>query len=189
MTYDDFRSVGRLRALVSTIMLVTAPLGSLLAQTPPDSAILRARTAFDFLVGTWRVVSRTDASGSTAASGETYAFTKSLNGVMIVGNWRFNRGTIERPDVVDAVYYSGYDNTSRAWSFYYISPQSAQYWPGTEADGRWYFTRQFTLRDTTFLQRQWWERVDASTIDRHIDNSPDGGRTWRPFTVRLRRDP
>ena len=189
MTPQNVLGRRRIRSLASALLLMSAPLGSAFAQTPPDSAIVRARTAFDFLIGTWHAVSRTDASGSTAASGETYAFTKGLNGVMIAGNWRFNRGTVERPDVVDAVYYSGYDNTSRSWSFYYISPQSAQYWPGTEGSGRWYFTRQFTLRDTTFLQRQWWERIDSTTIDRHIDNSPDAGRTWRPFTVRLRREP
>jgi hypothetical protein len=41
--------------------------------------------------------------------------------------------------------------------------------------------------DTAFVQRQWWERIDDDTIDRHVDYSRDSARTWRPFTVRLRR--
>jgi hypothetical protein len=175
------------RRIATALIAVAFPLGTLPAQLAADSGTARARAAFDFLIGSWSVVSRTDASGTTVASGETYTFTKGLNGVLIVGSWRFNRGSVAQPDVVDAAYYSGYDTRSRAWSFYYVSPQSAQYWPGAEADGRWYFTRSFTLGDTVFVQRQWWERVDAETVDRHVDNSPDGGRTWRPFTARLRR--
>ena len=175
------------RGIATLLAFGSAPVGFLSAQVVSDSGIARARAAFDFLVGSWSVVSRTDASGTVAASGEAYTFTKGLNGVLIMGNWRFNRGTAAQPDVVDAAYYSGYDTRSRTWSFYYVSPQSAQFWPGTEDAGRWYFTRSFTLGDTAFVQRQWWERVDESTIDRHVDNSPDGGRTWRPFTARLRR--
>jgi len=174
-------------ALLGLAALV--PLGRLAGQGPADTSTVRARAAFDFLVGSWRVIARTDASPATSAFDETYTFTKSLNGVMITGDWRFNRGTLERPDRVTAAYFSGYDMRSRAWSFYYVSPQSAQYWSGTEAGGRWLFDRTFMLGDTTFLQRQWWEAIDDTTIARHIDNSPDGGKTWRPLTIRLRRSP
>jgi hypothetical protein len=179
------------RAGMTALLGLTAllPLGRLAGQTPADTSTARVRAAFDFLVGSWLVVARTDASPTTSAFDETYTFTKSLNGMMITGDWRFDRGTLERPDRVTAAYHSGYDTRSRAWSFYYVSPQSAQYWPGTEVGGRWVFDRTFTLGDTTFLQRQWWEPIDANTIARHIDNSPDGGKTWRPLTIRLRRTP
>ena len=166
-----------------------SPLCRLGGQAPADTSTARARAAFDFLIGSWRVVARTDASPTPTTFDETYTFTKSLNGVMITGDWRFNRGTLDRPDRVTAAYFSGYDTRSRAWSFYYVSPQSAQYWPGTEAGGRWLFDRTFTLGDTTFLPRQWWEPIDDTTIARHVDNSPDGGKTWRPLTIRLRRSP
>lgn len=177
---------GRLLVILACIGGPAVPLG---AQVRTDTSTARDRAAFDFLVGTWTVVSRTDAKGDAPLADETYTFSKGLNGVMIAGNWRFNRGTPTAPDYADAVYYSGYDTRTRAWSFYYISPQSAQYWPGAATDGRWVFTRPFTLGDTAFIQRQWWERIDERTIDRHIDNSPDNGKTWRPFTVRMTRRP
>jgi hypothetical protein len=168
-------------------MASLAALGTAQAQTAPDTSVVRARAAFDFLIGTWTVISRTDSPNMTLPSGETYAFQKTLDGVVITSNWRFNRGTATKPDFADAVYYSGYDPGSRRWSFYYISPRSAQYWPGTFADGRWYFTQNFTIGDTAFVQRQWWESVDQNTVQRHIDNSPDGGKNWRPLTIRMVR--
>jgi hypothetical protein len=164
-------------------------LGAANAQTTPDTSVARARSAFDFLIGNWTVVSRTDSPDLRAPSGETYSFQKTLNGAVITSIWRFNRGTAAQPDFADAVYYSGYDTGSRRWSFYYISMRSAQYWPGTLTDGRWYFTQNFTIGDTAFVQRQWWEPIDANTIARHIDNSPDSGKTWRPLTIRMRRQP
>src|SRR5688500_20127634 len=114
MTPQNVLGRRRIRSLASALLLMSAPLGSAFAQTPPDSAIVRARTAFDFLIGTWHAVSRTDASGSTAASGETYTFTKGLNGVMIAGNWRFNRGTVYRSDDGAEVNYSRYDQKHQA---------------------------------------------------------------------------
>lgn len=145
------------------------------------------RRAFDFLVGSWRVESRTDSSGTTPSQGETYTFEKALDGVVLSGRWHFNRGTLAQPDFADAAYYSGFDTRARAWSFYYVSPQSAQYWPGALRDGRWEFTRSFTLNDKPMVQRQRWERVDDTTVRRHVENSGDGGRTWTSLVITLRR--
>ena len=61
-----------------------------------------------------------------------------LNGALISGTWHFNRGTAERPDFVVAAYDQAFDNTARIWTFYYVSPQSAQYWPSRPEDGRWH---------------------------------------------------
>ncbi|MGH7581559.1 MAG: hypothetical protein ACREM9_15390 [Gemmatimonadales bacterium] len=167
--------------------LLATPLKPALAVQAPDTSVAHARQAFDFLIGSWRVASRISGDSVIESSGETYRFKKALDGVVIDGFWRFNRGSPDQPDWTDAVYYSAFDPTSLTWSFYYISPRSAQYWPGRKSGGRWYFSQTFTLDGKAMLQRQWWEPVNDSTVHRHIDNSSDGGATWTPFTVVLRR--
>jgi len=158
------------------------------AQATADTSVAAARRAFDFLIGTWHVATMTDSGGRTTASrGEVYEFEKGLGDVLIVGRWRFNRGTAERPDVVSAAYYSAFDNTRRQWSFYYVSPQSAQYWPGQLREGRWYFQQEFTIEGRVILQRQSWVLVDERTVHRVIENSADRGGQWKRWTWVLRR--
>ena len=168
-------------------VLLAAPLRPVLGAQVPDTSVAHARQAFDFLIGSWRVTSRISGDSVIESAGETYTFKKALDGVVIESFWRFNRGSPEKPDWTDAVYYSGFDPQTRTWSFYYISPRSAQYWPGKQSHGRWYFDRTFTDDGKPMLQRQWWEPLNDSTIHRHIDNSPDGGVSWTPFIVVLRR--
>lgn len=168
--------------------LLLTPSATHAVQAPPDTSVASARKAFDFLIGTWTVQSMTDSAGKTTpGEGEVYRFEKQLGGVLLVGNWHFNRGTATRPDFVDAVYYSGFDNTRRMWSFYYVSPQSAQYWPGQLDGGRWYFFNEFTIEGRMVLQRQSWLRVDERTLHRVIENSTDRGGTWKRWTWVLRR--
>jgi hypothetical protein len=176
-----------IRFLAASIILLVAPTPDVRAQAAADTSTAQARTAFDFLIGSWRVATYEDSTGVRASTGETYTFEKALNGVMIASRWHFNRGTPEKPDFTDAVYYSGYDNSSRIWNFYYVSPRSAQYWPGELREGRWYFFNRFEVNGKPLLQRQWWEPVDSSTIRRHIDNSWDNGQRWEPFVITLKR--
>ncbi len=173
-------------AVIAALLLVPDLAHGL--QAPADTSATSARKAFDFLIGTWTVESMTDSAGKTTpGQGETYRFEKQLGGVLVVGDWHFNRGTAAQPDFVDARYYSGFDNTRRMWTFYYVSPQSAQYWPGQLERGRWYFLNEFTIEGRVTLQRQSWERVDERTVHRVIENSTDRGGTWKRWTWVLRR--
>ncbi len=173
-------------ALIGALLLVPAAAHGL--QASPDTSAASARKAFDFLIGTWTVESMTDSGGKTTpGQGEIYRFEKQLSGVLLVGHWHFNRGTTAQPDLVDAVYYSGFDNTRRMWTFYYVSPQSAQYWPGQLDGGRWYFFNEFTIEGRVTLQRQSWERVDERTVHRVIENSTDRGGTWKRWIWVLRK--
>lgn len=155
--------------------------------SPSLSAQSDPRTAFRFLLGKWNVVSHEDSTGRRPSQGETYAFDSIVAGGGIGGHWHFNRGTPAKPDFVDAVYYSGFDGRSGRWSFYYISPQSAQAWPGELNNGQWYFRQTFDDRGTPFEQRQWWEAVGDTLVRRHIENSRDGGKSWSSYIITLRR--
>jgi hypothetical protein len=175
------------RVSLSGLVLVVAFAGSVSAQAAADTSTARARQAFDFLIGTWRVATYEDSTGVRESTGETYTFERDLAGVLISSRWHFNRGTPEKPDFTDAVYYSAYDPTSRAWTFYYVSSRSAQFWPGELREGRWYFLKRFVVEGRNLLQRQWWEPVDAATVRRHIENSWDDGAIWAQFVITLKR--
>ena len=174
--------------ILSAALIAIAPCPGYARQAASDTSAAAARREFDFLIGTWNVESMTDSGGrKTPSSGEVYRFEKQLGGVLLVGYWHFNRGTAERPDFADAMYYSGFDNTRREWSFYYVSPQSSQLWPGRRQAGRWYFTNEFIIDGRPTVQRQSWERVDDRTVHRVIENSTDRGTTWKRWVWVLRR--
>ena len=145
------------------------------------------RTHFDFLIGRWAVTEHRDTSGARPSEGERYVFERVVSGGGLGGPWRFNRGTPEQPDFVEARYYSAFDNRTGVWTFYYMSPQSAQFWPARFEEGRWNFYQTFQDDRGTVLQRQWWEPVGDTLLRRHIDNSSDGGRTWVPYVITMRR--
>ena len=172
--------------LIAALLLVPGAADGL--QASPDTSAASARKAFDFLIGTWTVESITDSGGKTTPGrGEIYRFEKQLGGVLLVGTGTSTGAQRPSRDFVDAVYYSGFDNTRRMWTFYYVSPQSAQYWPGQIDEGRWYFFNEFTIEGRVTLQRQSWERVDERTVHRVIENSTDRGGTWKRWTWVLRR--
>jgi hypothetical protein len=158
-----------------------------LAQTAPPSDQTAVRQAFKFLLGSWQVIYHEDSAGRRLSTGETYSFDSIVSGGGMGGRWHFNRGTPSAPDFVDAVYYSGYDASSSRWNFYYISPRSAQYWPGEFHNGRWEFLQTFQDSGHPVQQRQWWEPVGDTLVRRHIENSRDAGKTWVPYIIVLKR--
>lgn len=148
--------------------------------TPVEAAV--ARTQFDFLIGSWKIASVESDGKTTPGSGERYVFRKLPQGA-IEADWQINRGTPEAPRFADTKYYSGFDNASRSWNFYFISERSAQLWPGKQESGRWYFLQTFEDGGKMVPQRQWWESIDANTIRRHIETSDDGGKTFKPVWI------
>ena len=148
--------------------------------TPEEAAA--ARTEFDFLIGAWKIT-RVEADGKPApAAGERYVFRKLPQG-SIEADWEMNRGTPQQPRMVIAKYYSGFDNASRTWNFYFVSERSAQLWPGKREGDRWYFHQTFEDAGKMVPQRQWWEPIDANSFRRYIETSDDGGRTYKPVWV------
>ena len=168
-------------------MLYALLLAVVALQVPSD------RDAFSFLIGTWELESRLDvAKGTTEAGTDRYEFRQPIRGGAIQATWRFNRGSEAKPDWADALYVSGYHDSTKSWSFYYVSERSAQHWVGRKAGDRWYFyfDEPFDYEGRRAVQRQWWERVEANRIRRHFENSYDGGKTWQlAVSATLRRAP
>jgi hypothetical protein len=166
---------------LAVLALVSAD--SAQAQSQPSAPLsAAARSQFDFLIGEWRTDSIEQSGKVTSAPDNRFVFTKLADQGAIESQWHFDRGTPGKPDYTNARYYSGYDDRTTMWTFYYISDKSAQFWPGKYENGVWYFLHDFTIDGKPVLQRQWWESVDQKTIRRHIENRGEDG-SFRPVYV------
>ncbi|QDZ06342.1 hypothetical protein FPZ24_01700 [Sphingomonas panacisoli] len=155
-----------------SLVLLIAVASPAFGQTASNTGSANPRAAFDFLLGEWQVQ---PADGTAPRPDLYYRFSKPAETPVIAGDWKFDRGVAGKPDIAVGKYYSGYDNTTATWSFYYVSDRSAQAWPGTLKDGTWYFEHDFMADGKPFHQRQWWEIVDQRTIRRHIENTAENG--------------
>lgn len=138
----------------------------------------KERSYFDFLIGEWRVEKSLILGEVMLGGDDVYKFKKDLNGNAIVAEWYINRGTKSNPDYANALYFSGFDNSTGKWSFYYISHKSAHFYESRKENGEWYFYRRFDFNGEEILQRQKITPVDENTALRKIENSKDNGKTW-----------
>ena len=150
------------------------------AQTPQISNedIQRERRVFDFLIGDWVIEKSETPKGTEVGGDDEYKFERILDGSGIMANWHFNRGTKAKPDYTNAIYVSAFDNSTKVWSFYYVSERSAQWYEGRKENGEWFFYKKLLVNGQDLLQRQEWKLKDQSTLLRTIENSSDGGKTW-----------
>lgn len=169
--------------VLTTVMLAVSPFFAVAQSFTPDEMDLKERDYFDFLIGEWHIVQKKTTNGTTTGGRDTYTFRKGLDGNAILSEWYFNRGTETDPNYTEGLYYSAYDNLTDAWSFYYISAASAQYYEGKKEDEQWYFYREFTIEGNSFLQRQSWKLKNDLTLIRTIENSSDNGRNWEKVVV------
>ena len=155
------------------------------AQPSPHAA---EKSYFDFLLGKWSMQDRR-VDGKWQPGTDTLRFEKQLDGNAIVSHWRFDRGTPAKPDVTEALYISAYDTRGKVWTFYYVSPQSAQYYEGRFESGNWFFHHAFTVDNRSFLQRQSW-RMEDGLLVRSLENSYDNGQSWAEiYAARFKRAP
>lgn len=139
----------------------------------------KERLFFDFLIGDWTIQKAENAAEKWNGDGkDSFKFSKSLDGKVIISEWHFNRGTPAKPNFSDALYYMGFDNASQSWTFYYLSPLSSQFFQGKYENDNWYFYKTFTINGKTFIQRQNWRPIDGGLVQRTIENSENEGKTW-----------
>lgn len=155
------------------------------AQINEKQNLEKERTFFDFLIGDWKLEKLQTPSETSFGGRDLYKFKKSLDGDAIESEWFFNRGTKSKPNFTNGLYFSAFDNLTKIWSFYYISPTAAQYYEGKKENGNWYFYKKFNINGEEFLQRQNWKKLDQQRISREIENSKDGGRTWETVYVTI----
>jgi hypothetical protein len=138
----------------------------------------KERRFFDFLIGEWKIQNIENSDEKRTGGEDTFKFAKALDGNAITSEWYFNRGTQAKPNFTKALYFMGFDNSSQSWTFYYISPQSSQFYQGKFENDNWSFYRNYSVNGKTILQRQNWRITGDGLLQRTIENSEDNGKTW-----------
>jgi C-terminal processing protease CtpA/Prc len=120
-------------------------------------------TAFDFQVGIWQEVN--DAS--------VHEVKKILGGCVIQENW--TGGSLN-----DAVALKSYDKGTQRWYLSWVSSALIhQLWEGRKDSGHWRFYREWVLDGKPMLSRTYWTPLANDRLERIVEQSQDGGKTWR----------
>ncbi len=162
--------------MLKPLILFVILSGSAVFGQSPD--FKQERRFFDFLIGEWKLQKAENSTEKWTGGEDTLKFSKALDGNAITSEWYFNRGTPSKPNFTKALYFMGFDNSSQSWTFYYISPQSSQFYQGKFENGHWNFYKSFNINGKPLLQRQNWQMTAEGLLQRTIENSEDEGKTW-----------
>ena len=120
--------------------------------------------AFDFQVGVWREV-----NGSSV-----HRVKKILHGCIIQELWE--GGTLN-----DAIALKSYDKGSQKWYLSWVSSALIhQLWEGRKENGQWRFYREWLLDGKPIVSRTYWNALTDDRVERIVEQSRDGGKTWSP---------
>ena len=120
--------------------------------------------AFDFQVGVWEEVNGTS----------VHTVEKALDGCIIQELWK--GGSLN-----DAIALKSYDKGTQRWYLSWVSSALIhQFWEGRNEDGQWRFYRNWMLDGKPMVSRTYWNATTADRLERIVEQSRDGGKTWTP---------
>lgn len=139
-----------------------------LAQTinPCENSEIKA---FDFQIGIWQ----------TEDGKETHEIKKILDDCAIQEIWK--TGGKENAIAVKS-FDLGKHNAKgeQKWFYSWIAAGFHQLWEGRKENGQWRFYREWFWEGQTILSRTYWNQLPDGGIERIVEQSRDGGKTWKP---------
>jgi hypothetical protein len=154
-----------MRKLLSIAIVLAGLMPHIYAQQAPVNPceVPEARD-FDFHLGTW----------VTRDGKETHQIEKFLDGCAIRETWTGEGGQF-------AAGVKSYDKGRWRWMYSWIGRGFYhQLWEGRKEDGQWRFYREWALDGQAILSRTYWTLLADGSIDRIVEQSRDGGKTWKP---------
>ena len=136
------------------------------------------RSYFDFLIGTWKADSSFSHGRVWKGGKDVYHFERAIKEGGIISDWLFNRGNDSIANYTNGRCLMGYDNLTKQWSFYFISPTSAHLFEARKENDNWIFYKNFNINNQQFTQRQYWVKAGNKKIKRVVESSYDSGVTW-----------
>jgi hypothetical protein len=120
-------------------------------------------TAFDYQVGIWQEVD----------GDSIHEVKKILGGCVIQELW--TGGALN-----DAMALRSYDKGTQRWYLSWVSSTLIhQLWEGRKDSAQWRFYRDWVLDGKPMLSRTYWNPLGNDRLERIVEQSQDGGKTWR----------
>lgn len=124
--------------------------------------------AFDFQIGVWQQVE----------GKQIHEIKKSLNGCTIQEVWK--TGDTDFAIGLKSCDEGKHRDGKHRWFYSWVSSGYHQLWEGRKEEGRWRFYREWLRDGQPILSRTYWMPISAKTLERIVEQSRDGGKTWLP---------
>lgn len=142
---------------------------SVFAQAPDDACKNSEVRAFDFQIGVWQ----------SEDGKQVHEIRKTLDGCAIQEIWK--------TDGAETAYgFKSFDNGShdkngeKKWIYSWFAKGFHQRWTGRKENDQWRFYREWWSGGEAILSRTYWTPLaDGSALERVVEQSRDGGKTWR----------
>src|SRR5688500_8568950 len=124
--------------------------------------------SFDFQIGTWQ----------SEDGKQTHEIKKTLDGCAIQEIWKTDG---KEKSLAFKSYDTGNHNKTgeKKWFYSWFAKGFHQLWEGRKENGQWRFYREWWSGGEAVLSRTYWNRLSDKTIERIVEQSGDGGKTWR----------
>lgn len=124
--------------------------------------------AFNFQIGIWQQVE----------GNQVHEVKKVLNGCAIQEVWKANEA--EYATALKSCDEGRHRDGKHRWFYSWVSSGYHQLWEGRKEDGQWRFYREWLREGQPILSRTYWTPIAAITLERIVEQSRDGGKTWLP---------
>ena len=142
---------------------------SVSAQPPANPCDHAEVKAFDFQIGVWQ----------SEDGKQIHEIRKTLDGCAIQEIWKTDGAET-------AFGFKSFDNGNhhktgeKKWFYSWFAKGFHQLWEGRKENGQWRFYREWWLNGEAILSRTYWTPLEGGALERIVEQSRDGGKTWRP---------
>ena len=124
--------------------------------------------AFDFQIGVWQ----------SEDAKQVHEIRKTLDGCAIQETWK--TGGAETAFGFKSFDGGAHHKTGeKKWFYSWFAKGFHQLWEGRKENGQWRFYRAWWSNGEAVLSRTYWTPLAADSLERVVEQSRDGGRTWR----------
>ena len=134
----------------------------------PHACVSPEGNAFDFQIGVWR-----EAGGE-----QVHEIRKALGGCALEEIWK--EGEAIHALALKSCDHGAHRDGKHRWFYSWVAPGYHQLWEGRNEEGQWRFYREWRRDGQPMLSRTYWTPIAANTLERIVEQSRDGGKTWTP---------
>ena len=146
-------------------LFLSIPVSAQQAASPCENPETKS---FDFQIGTWQ----------SEDGKQTHEIKKTLDGCAIQETWKTDG---KKTSFAFKSFDNGNHNKTgeKKWFYSWFAKGFHQFWEGRRENGQWRFYREWWSGGEAVLSRTYWNRLSDKSLERIVEQSRDGGKTWR----------